>query len=63
MTYPNLFKSRYPSLKGKDWIRRIESDDRRVFVRIGQAEHEYGRKGGRARAQSAKRDQKGRFTK
>ena len=62
MIYPDLFKSRY-ILKGKDWIRTIEPDDRKVFVELGMKHSEYGRLGGKARAKTAKRDQRGRFTK
>lgn len=63
MKYPNLFKSRYVILQGKDWIRRIESDDIKAFVRLGLEESQYGRLGGQARAKTGKRDKKGRFVK
>lgn len=46
MTYPGLF-SRY-TLKGKDWLRRIEPEDRAVFVDIGLQEAEHGSLGGKA---------------
>ena len=61
MQYPALFKRRYPRLKGKDWIRRIDPDDRRAFVQIGLLATENGHKGGKARAASATRDEKGRI--
>lgn len=48
MVYPNLFKSRYPVLQGRDWIRTIDEEDRQAFVRIGLQATDYGRKGGRA---------------
>lgn len=61
--HPGLFTSRYPALRGRDWIRRVEPDDRQAFIEIGLAYTEYGRKGGRARAQAALRDERGRFTR
>lgn len=61
--YPNLFKSRYPLLKGKDWIRTIEPDDRKVFVELGMKHSEYGRLGGKVRAATCRRDNRGRFVK
>ncbi len=61
MTYPGLFKKRYAKLAGADWIRRVDPDDRKAFARIGMENHDYGRLGGKARVQTAKRDSKGRF--
>lgn len=61
--YPELFKSRYPVLSGKAWIKTVESDDRKAFVELGQKHSEYGRLGGVARSKSAKRDEKGRYVK
>lgn len=61
-TYPGIFKARYTELRGRDWIRRIDPDDRQVFIEIGLAATEYGRKGGAARAH-APRDERGRFVK
>jgi hypothetical protein len=46
--YPNLFRSRYTSLQGKDWIRRVSNEDRRAFARIGLEASDYGRSGGNA---------------
>ena len=63
MTYRDLFKSRYPSLRGRDWIRTIDPDDLRAFVEIGMKHNDYGRVGGKARSATAKRDKRGRFTK
>lgn len=48
MQYPNLFKSRYPVLEGKDWIRTVDEDDRKAFIEIGLQAMDYGSKGGRA---------------
>lgn len=48
MKYPDLFKSRYPDLKGKAWIKAIDPEDRKVFVDIGLQEMDHGRKGGLA---------------
>ena len=59
--YTGLFKSRYPNITGSDWIRKVDPDDRRVFVQIGHEHAEHGRLGGFARASSAKRDSRGRF--
>ena len=47
MMYPSLFKSGY-SLHGRDWVRRIDPEDLRVFVDIGLAAADFGRKGGKA---------------
>lgn len=63
MIYPNLFKNRYRKLAGKDWIRRVDPEDRKAFARIGMENHDYGRRGGKARSHTAKRDWKGRFVK
>ena len=63
MMYPNLFKQKYGKLSGRSWIKSIEPDDVRVFVRIGMEHHNYGKMGGCKRAKTAKRDEKGRFSK
>lgn len=47
MNYSGIFKARY-TLRGKDWIRTIDPDDRRVLVDIGLQAAEHGRAGGRA---------------
>ena len=54
-------KRRYPVLKGKDWIRKIEPDDRKALLHVVRSFGEHGRKGGRARAATAQRDSRGRF--
>lgn len=61
--HPGLFKSRYPTLRGRDWILRVEADDFQAFVQIGLEYADHGRAGGRARAQGAMRDERGRFVK
>lgn len=63
MLYPNLFKSRYPSLRGKDWIKTIDLEDLKAFIQIGMKHGGYGVKGGRARASKGLRDKRGRFTR
>jgi hypothetical protein len=57
-----LFKARY-SLRGRDWIRRIDPDDQRVLIEIGLRHADFGRMGGQARARSGKRGSNGRFIK
>jgi hypothetical protein len=46
--YPNLFKSRYPVLQGRDWINTIEPDDKQAFIQIGLQATDYGKLGGAA---------------
>lgn len=48
MKYPNLFRNRYGKLNGKDWLRRVDSEDLQAFARIGLEASDYGRSGGRA---------------
>ena len=48
MKYPNLFKSRYENLQGKNWINSIDPDDKKAFIEIGLQETNHGVKGGRA---------------
>lgn len=62
MKYPNLFQSYYP-LKGKDWIRSIPQDDRRVFVDIGMQANDHGRLGGLAVLQKYGREHFARLAK
>ena len=50
LRYPNLFKSRYPYLSGRAWIKAIEPDDLAVFVSIGAEAHGHGKMGGKALA-------------
>lgn len=61
--YKGIFKNRYPELKGRDWIKSIDPEDRQAFIRLGLKCAEYGRLGGIARAKNGKRDHKGKFTK
>lgn len=58
-----MFRERYPSLQGRDWIRRLLPEDLQYFVRAGMERFEYGRMGGLARAQGAVRDRRGRFAR
>lgn len=46
--FPGLFQSRYPCLNGRDWLRRIDTEDLQVFVDIGARAHNHGRDGGLA---------------
>lgn len=46
MKYPDLFKSRYPKLQGRDWVKHIDPEDRRVFVELGLSETNFGKSGG-----------------
>jgi len=62
MRYPGLFKA-YPDRQGKDWLRRVDHDDRQAFSRIGREEMFHGYMGGKARAATGKRDERGRFVK
>ena len=48
MKYPNLFKSRYPNLQGRDWINNIEPEDRQAFIEIGLSATNFGKTGGNA---------------
>jgi hypothetical protein len=61
--FKGVFKSRYPILIGKDWIKNLEIEDLQVFIRMGLAATDYGKKGGQARSAQAKRDKNGRFIK
>lgn len=47
---PGLFKNKYPTLSGFDWVRTIEPEDLRVFVDIGLRANDHGRLGGQALA-------------
>ena len=48
MNYPGIFKARYPSLHGKDWVRNISTEDLQVFIDIGLAATDHGRLGGKS---------------
>jgi hypothetical protein len=62
MTYPNLFKNRYPEgLRGRDWINRVMPEDQKAFQEIGLDHALHGVLGGIARAKTGKRDNRGRF--
>lgn len=63
MTNPGLFKKDYIDRRGSDWVRRLPKEDLQVFVDLGLKAFDHGKMGGRARAQSAKRDKRGRFAK
>ncbi|MEI6415742.1 MAG: hypothetical protein WCP34_15990 [Pseudomonadota bacterium] len=62
LSYPNLFKEFEPR-HGKDWVKNLPEQDKRVFIEIGLQAAEHGHLGGIARAKTARRDHKGRFTK
>ena len=51
MDYSGLFKARYPSLSGKDWVRNISTEDLQVFIDIGLASADHGRLGGKSLVQ------------
>ena len=55
-----IFKSRGP-LIGRDWVARLNPEDREVFSWLGRRAGDFGRMGGKARARTAKRDKRGRF--
>lgn len=59
MIYPNLFKNRYSSLTGKNWITTIMPEDQKAFVEIGLLHAQNGVLGGKARARTGKRYPKG----
>jgi hypothetical protein len=56
-----MFEGRGP-LQGKDWLRRLGAEDRKVFGELGlsynRALHHLG---GKARSAGAERDHRGRF--
>ncbi len=57
-----IIKSRYPSLKGKDWIRTISKEDKDALIALLHSNADHGKIGGYIRASNANRDNKGRFT-
>ena len=59
--HPNLFKNRYPKLKGRDWIKKIDPEDKQVFISIGMTHNQHGKLGGKHRAKNGLRDKRGRF--
>jgi hypothetical protein len=62
MNYPNLFKN-YPQRRGRAWLRALPAEERKAFSMIGREYNQHGHLGGMARAQQAKRDERGRFVK
>ncbi len=48
MKYPNLFKDRYPELKGSDWLNFVSEEDRKAFIELGFSHSDFGRLGGKA---------------
>lgn len=56
-----IIKRRYPVLRGRDWIKSLDSDDRDAFLDQVRAAGRYGVMGGVARSSRAKRDSRGRF--
>jgi hypothetical protein len=65
MLYPNLFQH-HTKIGGKAWLRHIPLEDRQAFAIIGLmalGRWQFAHLGGKARAQSARRDARGRFLK
>jgi hypothetical protein len=60
MKIPAGYFQRKYDLRGSDWIRRIDAEDRDALVHVMRAAGQYGRAGGKARAQKAQRH-RGRF--
>ena len=61
MTIPNnYFKEKY-NLTGKDWINRIDPEDKKAIIHSLNQKNGYGHLGGKARAETGKRDSNGRF--
>lgn len=57
------FRTNYPdALQGVDWVNNLPEHERLAFAQYGLAQAEYGHKGGVARARTAQRDRRGRFT-
>lgn len=66
-TWRGIFRRKY-SLKGKRWLRTIPPEDRLVFSQIGlmalrAKDINIHKLGGKARAELAQRDHRGRFIK
>lgn len=55
------FKQRYPNLKGRDWVNQLSPEDKAAFLHLVRGQGGHGTKGGRKRADTGKRDNKGRF--
>jgi hypothetical protein len=62
MSLKGYFKSRF-ELQGSDWIKQIPVEDRKAFMSVNFAKSDFGRTGGKVRAQTAKRDSRGKFTR
>lgn len=58
-----IFTERYKDLTGRDWPRRIDPDDLKVLVELGNQANQYGILGGKARAGKARRNKQGKFVK
>ena len=56
-----VIKKRYPDLSGKNWMSKITKEDRDAFMHLVRGAGQHGVKGGRARAENAERDERGRF--
>lgn len=60
------FKENYPEVLaegGVDWVRRLPEHERHAFAQYGLAQAGYGHLGGLVRAETARRDRRGRFMK
>lgn len=55
------FKDKYGPLTGRDWLKDLPEYERSAFSRIGFAASGYGIIGGMVRAETAERDELGRF--
>ena len=62
METSGIFKRKYQSLRGSDWIRTIDPEDIQVFVDLGNQANDHGRMGGKARSATARRI-KGKFVR
>jgi hypothetical protein len=62
MKLKGLVKAKYgEQLHGRDWIKRIEPEDRAALVAQCHEAAQHGHIGGVKRAQAAQRDNRGRF--
>lgn len=61
MTIPPKYFIEHYQLHGRDWLRRVSAEDRQALAYYAFVRSNYGRDGGRARAETAKRDHRGRF--
>lgn len=56
------FKSVYGELSGRDWLlKQVSREDQLAFAQLGRSKAGHGRMGGKARAEQAQRDSRGRF--